>query len=74
MREQCLPLVVDACFSIVESARADAAMAPLAASCLEVIPRYTAWIGANRTRGSREPLKRPRQLRLRTAAGASLLV
>lgn len=44
MREECMPLIVDACFSIVESARENPALVPLAAACLDVIPSYTAWI------------------------------
>eukprot|EP01052_Picozoa_sp_SAG31_P000762 SAG31_NODE_22_length_33849_cov_13.713096_10_plen_951_part_00 len=44
MREQCLPQVIDTCFSIIESAGENPAMLPLATSCLDVIPRYTAWV------------------------------
>eukprot|EP01051_Picozoa_sp_SAG22_P015360 SAG22_NODE_1994_length_3189_cov_3.276375_2_plen_910_part_01 len=44
MRQECMPLIVDACFSIVESARENPAMGSVAAACLDVIPAYTAWI------------------------------
>ena len=44
MRQECMPLLIDACFTIIESASGESALTPLARSCLEIVPAYTSWI------------------------------
>jgi hypothetical protein len=45
MREDCMPQLIDACFTIVESTSGTPEHMPLARSCLEIIPAYTTWVG-----------------------------
>ena len=45
MREDCMPQLIDACFTIIESTNGTPEHKPLARSCLEIIPSYTTWIG-----------------------------